>query len=90
MKETEEEFRKRVHQFVVHGLMMSGNVPIGELTAVEIGWYESYALLPHKTISGKWVWLRKVYKRRVWRCTGIADEPFTEYGDMFDMLCNKD
>ena len=84
--ETEEEFNERNHRFVMQGLMMGGNVPVGELTSIEIGWYESFVFLPHRTISGRWVWWEKIYKRRVWRCTGFVDEPFTEYGDLFDLL----
>jgi len=84
--ETEEEFNKRVSRFVQLGLMMGGNMPVDYITCIEVNWYESFALLPHKTIAGKWVWFRKIFKRRVWKCTGFADEPFTEYGELFDLL----
>lgn len=85
--ETEQEFNKRVSRFVQLGLMMGGNVPYSELTiSIEIDWHESFALLPHKTISNKWVWMQQIYKRRVWRCTGLTDEPFTEYAELFDVL----
>lgn len=49
-------------------------------------WYKMFAILPHKTISGQWVWLGTIYKRRIWRHTGIIDEPFTEYCTLFDIL----
>ena len=62
----------------------------GDLLAVQINWYPVFALVPHKTIRGKWYWLKTIYKRRVWRYTGISDEPFTEYGDIFDMLKEND
>lgn len=84
--ETEEEYMTRVQRYIQLGLMMGGNIPSGYITVVEVNWYESFALLPHKTISGRWVWLEKIYKRRVWKCTGFADEPFTEYGELFDLL----
>jgi hypothetical protein len=27
-----------------------------------------------------------IYHRRVWRYTGFISEPFSEYGDVFDVL----
>lgn len=60
------------------------------ITAIEHDWMETFVLLPHRTISGRWVWLRKIYCRRVWRYTGFVDEPFTEYGDVFDILADED
>ena len=59
---------------------------INELVAVQIDWWPSFALLPHRTITGEWIWFRKCYKRIVWRYTGFVDEPFTEYATMFDIL----
>jgi hypothetical protein len=84
--ETEQEFNKRVSRFVQQGLMMGGNIPTGELTSVEADWYKSFALLPHKTITNKWVWLQHIYQRHVRRCTGLIDEPFVEYATLFEML----
>lgn len=54
-------------------------------------WRETFAFLPVKTITGKYVWLRKVYKRKfwiVWGQTGFHMEPEVEYGDLFDVLVN--
>lgn len=53
-------------------------------------WREVYALWPVQTISGKWVWLRKIYKRRYWAVwgTGFHMEPHVEYGTLFDMIEN--
>lgn len=59
---------------------------IGELVKVEVNWHPTFVIFPHKTISGRWYYFKKIYKRRVWRYTGFVDEPFTEYGDVFDML----
>lgn len=58
----------------------------GDVVAVEHGWIKTFALLPHRTISGKWIWLRQIYVRRVWVYTGFIDEPETQYGDIFDIL----
>lgn len=51
-------------------------------------WRKVFAYRPVKTISGKWVWLRKVYKQRFWAVwgTGFHMEPTVEYGDLFDIL----
>ena len=59
---------------------------IGMITAVEHDWAPTFVFLPHRTISKRWVWLKKVYIRRVWVYTGFIDEPETQYGDMFDIL----
>lgn len=51
-------------------------------------WREVFAWLPCRTISGKYVWFRKIYKRRYWAVwgTGFHMEPHVEYGTVFDML----
>ena len=51
-------------------------------------WREVYAWLPVQTISGKYVWGRKIYKRRFWAVwgTGFHMEPVEEYATVFDML----
>jgi hypothetical protein len=58
----------------------------GTIVRIEVAWCASFALLPHRTISGRWVWLKPIYVRRVWRYSGVADEPYTEYGTAFDIL----
>ena len=62
------------------------DVEYGDVVAVEHGWVKTFALLPHRTVSGRWVWLKSVYARRVWIYTGFVDEPATQYGDLFDIL----
>jgi hypothetical protein len=54
-------------------------------------WTEVFAWLPRQTVSGKWVWLRKIYKRRFWVVwgTGFHMEPHVEYGTVFDMLTHE-
>ena len=51
-------------------------------------WREVFAWLPVTTISGKRVWWRKVWKKRVWAVwgAGFHMEPIVLYGDAFDLL----
>lgn len=51
-------------------------------------WREVFAWWPVKTVSGRYVWGKKVYKRRFWAVwgTGFHMEPVVEYGTVFDML----
>jgi hypothetical protein len=51
-------------------------------------WREVYAWWPVKTISGKYVWRRKIYKRKVWIVwgTGFHMEPETQYAELFEIL----
>ena len=51
-------------------------------------WREVFALLPVKTITGKRVWFKKVYKRRFWAVwgQGFHMEPEVEYADLFEIL----
>ena len=64
-----------------------------EMTIIENGagcypWREVFAWWPRKTISGKKVWFRKVYKRRVWIVwgTGFHMEPAVQYATIFEIL----
>ena len=51
-------------------------------------WREVFAWLPVKTISGKYVWGKRVYKRKFWAVwdTGFHMEPQVEYATVFDMI----
>ena len=51
-------------------------------------WREVFAFWPVKTISGKYVWFRKIYKRKFWVVwgQGFHMEPHVEYGNLFDMI----
>lgn len=62
------------------------NLKCGDVVAVEHDWIRTFVLLPHRTVTGRWVWLKKVYCRRVWVYTGFIDEPETQYAKLFDML----
>ena len=62
---------------------------VGEIVACEHDWVPTFVLLPHRTISGQWVWLERAYVRRVWRLTGLTEEPFTEYATVWDLLTDE-
>lgn len=62
------------------------NLQEGTVVSVEKDWAETFVLLPHRTIGRRWVWLKKVYVRRVWVYTGFIDEPETQYAELFDIL----
>ena len=51
-------------------------------------WHEVFAYWPVKTISGRYVWWKKVFKRKVWIVwgTGFHMEPETQYGTAFDLI----
>ena len=51
-------------------------------------WHEVYAWLHVKTISGKYVWGKKLFKRKVWVVwgTGFHMEPVVEYATLFDII----
>lgn len=53
-------------------------------------WHQVYAWLPVKTVSGKYVWRQKIYKRKVWVVwgTGFHMEPIVQYATLFEMLNN--
>ena len=55
-------------------------------------WKEVYAWLPEKTITGKAIWGRKVYKRKVWVVwgSGFHMEPEVQYATAFDLLTHND
>jgi hypothetical protein len=51
-------------------------------------WRQVFALWPVQTVSGKYVWLRKIYKRKFWVVwgAGFHMEPHVEYGTLFDII----
>jgi len=51
-------------------------------------WRPVFALWPVKTIGGRYVWLRTVYKQRFWAVwgRGFHMEPEVEYAELFDIL----
>lgn len=55
-------------------------------------WREVFAFWPVKTVSGKYVWLQKINKRRFWVVwgTGFHMEPEVEYATIFDILSLKE
>ena len=55
-------------------------------------WHEVFAWWPVKTITGKGIWWKKVYKRKVWLVwgTGFHMEPEVQYATAFELLTHKD
>jgi len=55
-------------------------------------WHEVFAWRPVKTITGRGVWWKKVYKRKVWIVwgSGFHMEPETQYATAFELLTHKD
>ena len=55
-------------------------------------WHKTFALWPVKTVGGKYIWLKTVYKRKFWAVwgTGFHMEPVVEYGTLFDVLTHGD
>lgn len=55
-------------------------------------WMEVFAFLPRKTVYGKYVWWKKLYKRKVWVVwgTGFHMEPEVQYATAFELLTYKD
>lgn len=51
-------------------------------------WRQVRAWWPVQTISGKYVWGKKIYKQRCWVVwgTGFHMEPHVEYAELFDIL----
>ena len=51
-------------------------------------WHEVYAWWPVKTITGRYVWRQKLYKRKVWVVwgTGFHMEPEIQYATAFDLI----
>lgn len=51
-------------------------------------WRQTFALWPVKTISGRYIWFRKIYKRKFWVVwgTGFHMEPEVEYAGLFEIL----
>ena len=79
-----ESLKKFRHEMLIYD---NPNVEAGDVVAVEHGWVRGIAILPHRTISGRWIW-GPAYYRRVWVYTGFVDEPETQWGNLFDVLNN--
>jgi hypothetical protein len=68
-----------------------------EITRIHNGadcypWREVRAWWPVKTISGRYIWGSKVYKRKFWAVwgTGFHMEPEVEYAELFEILKYED
>lgn len=51
-------------------------------------WHEVYAWWPVKTITGKNIWGKRVFKRKIWLAwgTGFHMEPAVQYATAFDLI----
>lgn len=51
-------------------------------------WRQTFAVWPVKTVGGKYIWLRKIYKRKFWVVWGVSFhmEPHVEYAELFEIL----
>lgn len=90
---------KRGNQTICYEIVGGSNITDWQFKRMEITerifngpdcytWRQSFAWLPVKTISGKYVWLRRIYKQHSWVIwgTGFHMEPETEYAELFDIL----
>jgi hypothetical protein len=55
-------------------------------------WHEVYAWFPVETITGKTIWMEKVFKRKIWLVwgTGFHMEPGVEYATMFELIADNE
>ena len=71
---------------MIHNQQRYRPIDIGTVVHIEHGWVKTFSLLPHKTVSKKYVWLKTIYSRKVWVYNGFTDEPETQYAELFDIL----
>jgi len=57
----------------------------GDVTHVDQDWHTVFLIVPRRSVSRRWIWGRQ-YRRRVWIYIGFVDEPYTQYGTLFDIL----
>ena len=55
-------------------------------------WVRVFVIWPRKTISGRWVWLERVFKRKVMAIWGIGFhyEPGIEYATLFEVIASAE
>ncbi len=51
-------------------------------------WRPVFAWWPVRTVTGKYIWFKKVYKQKYWAVwgTGFHMSPEVEYAELFDIL----
>ncbi len=51
-------------------------------------WKRTFAVLPHKTVTGKWIWLQRCFYRDIMVSdNGFIDEPDVQWArDAFEIL----
>jgi len=61
-----------------------------KLVVTSTGWRESYAIIPRKLASGRWIWFDTYFYRAI---VGVDSAGFfseIERGDIFHVICNPD
>jgi hypothetical protein len=61
----------------------------GNLQMNDIPWQRVVVIWPRKTISGQWVWMERVFRRRIWEYYGdqrFHMEPTTQYATLFEVI----
>jgi hypothetical protein len=55
-------------------------------------WREVYAWFPVRTITGRRIWMDRVFKRKIWLVwgTGFHVEPEVEYATLFEILTDNE
>ena len=85
---------------IVWGRSLGWNIELNKMEITEefhggpdcYPWREVYAWLPVKTIAGKYVWRKEIYKRKIWVTYGHSFhmEPIVQYATMFDIIKDSD
>ncbi len=67
------------------------NWPFEGVIATTGPWRKAFAVLPHRTISGHWIWLQRCYIRDITVYTiGSYAEPDTQWArDGFEILLER-
>ena len=70
---------------------MSNWLELEGIIATTGPWRKSFAVLPHRTITGHWIWLTRCYMRDISVYTiGSYAEPDTQWArDGFEILLEK-
>ena len=62
------------------------------LISLKTAWRLTYAFIPRKTITGRRIWLKPIYKRELYyvKITEVKTSgSFAEYGTIFDVIVNQ-
>jgi hypothetical protein len=53
-------------------------------------WTKCFVLLPRKSVTGKILFFKWAFRRRVWWAGGLHMEPEVQYADIFEILTLDD